>query len=442
VHLVVVGLSHRTAPLAVRERLAFGQADVDGALQQLAALPHVGEALLVSTCNRVEVYASCGAAEPALAELRSFLGAARSVEAELLSRHLYEHAGEDAIRHVFRVASALDSMVVGEPQILGQLKEAYGAAARVGTSGGHLARTIERAFSVAKRVRSETRIAEGAASVSTVAVDLARSIFGELAGRIVLVVGAGKMAGLAAQRLRTAGAAEVLVTGRTFERAAELAREVDGKARPWEDLDGLLALADVAITSTGSPEPILTAERMAALVRKRRHRPLFLIDIAVPRDVASAVGDLDNVFLYDVDDLERVVANNLRARAKEAEAAERIVAEEVRQFVEWLRVQGVVPTIKQLRARAEQIVAEELERTLPALDERARARVSAMANAIANKILHAPLAAVRKDDALAAAARRLFELGDDEAGGAAPTVAEAEEPAELPAAVARGKERR
>ena len=422
--LIVVGLSHRTAPLAVRERLAFPQTDYEQALAKLCELPNVGEAVLVSTCNRVEVYALARAGESGLAEVRSFLSAARGVDAETLAKHLYEHAGEGAVQHVFRVASALDSMVIGEPQILGQVKDAYGAAVRAGTAGPMMARFLERAFGVAKRVRSETKIAEGAASVSSVAVDLAQSIFGDLGGRIVLVVGAGKMAGLAAQRLRSAGAAEVLVTNRTFEHAQELAREVDGKARPWEDLDGLLAAADVAITSTGAQQPILTKARMEPVIKRRKQRPLFLIDIAVPRDIEAQVAKLANVFLYDVDDLERVLAENLKLRAKEAEAAEKIVAHEVRQFAEWLRSQAVVPTIKELRARAEAIVLAELERTLPALDERSHQKVTAMAHAIANKLLHAPLSAMRQDDQLANAARKLFDLEKTEAP-AEPQVSEA-----------------
>jgi glutamyl-tRNA reductase len=421
---IVIGLSHRTAPLAVRERLAIAQTDTEPVLQRLCALPSVGEALVVSTCNRVEVYAVAHARESALAEVRSFLGATRGVDAETLSNHLYERAGDQAVRHVFRVASALDSMVIGEPQILGQVKEAYGAAVRAGTAGALLTCCLERAFGVAKRVRTETHIAEGAASVSSVAVDLARSIFGELGGRIVLLVGAGKMAGLAARRLRAAGAAEVLVTNRTHERAVELAREVDGKARPWEDLEGLLGAADVAITSTGSPDPILDAPRMAAIVKRRKHRPLFLIDIAVPRDIDARVGELDNVFLYDVDDLERVVADNLRARQKEAEAAERIVADEVRQFAEWLRGQEVVPTIKDLRARADTIVEAELARTLPALDARWHSKVEAMARAIASKLLHAPLVAIKQDEELARSVRRLFDLDGAAAAPPAPRPAD------------------
>src|SRR5262249_38348552 len=253
----------------------------------------------------------------------------------------------------------------------------------------------------------------GAASVSSVAVDLAQSIFGELGGRIVLLVGAGKMGGLAARRLRAAGAAEVLVVNRTHERALELAREVDGKARPWDDLEGLLAVVDVAITSTGASEPILSAARMAQVVKRRKHRPLFLIDIAVPRDVDAQAAKLEGVFLYDVDDLERVVADNLAGRRKEAEAAERIVSEEVRLFGAWLRAQGVTPTIKELRAHAEAIVRAELERTLPALDERSHAKVQAMANAIVNKLLHAPLLALRHDEALTAAVRKLFDLAGE-----------------------------
>jgi glutamyl-tRNA reductase len=380
----------------------------------------VGEAVLISTCNRVEVYAAARAgATAAAAEVRSWLAQARRMDAERLSAHLYEHAGEQAVRHVFRVAASLDSLVIGEAQILGQLKSAYGAASQAGCVGPLLSRCLERAFGVAKRVRSETAIARGAANVSSVAVELARRIFGELAGKIVLLIGAGKMSDLAARHLRSDGAVEILCTNRSPERAEELARKVEGQARPFEDLDRLLTLADVVVTSTGSQEPILNRARMKKVVKARRHRPLFLIDIAVPRDIESACGELDGIYLFDIDDLQKVVAENLKERLKEADGAERIVEGETAQFMAWLRTQEVVPTIKDLRERFTQVVNAELERAVAALEPEVRLAAEKalrrMADAIVGKLLHDPLMALRHGDSaeveqLVAATRRLFAL--------------------------------
>ena len=432
--LVVVGLSHRTAPVGVRERLAFPAGELEASLRQLCALPAVTEGLILSTCNRVEVYVAGGAGAMAAAALRSFIATTRGVDGATLSAHLYEHAGVAAVRHAFRVAASLDSLVVGEPQILGQLKDAYGAAARTGTLGSLLGRCLERAFSVAKRVRTETGIARNAASVSSAAVELAQQIFGDLAGKLVLVVGAGKMSGLAARHLRGAGCADVLVTNRSAERAVELAREIDGKARPFETLDQMLVLVDVVISSTGAPEPILTRARLKPIMRQRRHRPLFLIDIAVPRDVAADAADLDGVFLYDVDSLEAVVADNLRGRMREAEQAERIVDDEVSRFARWLEQRDIGPTIRALRQKADLIARAELERTpagLPSLDERARRSLQAMTSAIVNKLLHAPTTALkdpRRGEEMATAVRDLFALE------VAEVASEGEAPVATPAA--------
>jgi glutamyl-tRNA reductase len=422
--LVVVGISHHTADVALRERLAFPDGEVAGALAELQALPSVGEALLVSTCNRVEVYAVARTTPAAIGEIRRFLSGARGIEDERLQAHVYEHAGDTAVRHVFRVASSLDSLVVGESQILGQLKSAYGAASKAGTVGPLLGRCVERAFGVAKRVRSETAIARGAANVSTVAVELVRKVFGELAGKIVLVVGAGKMSDLAARHLRTDGASDILVTNRSPERAVELAHRIGGQARPWEDLPRLLEISDVVISSTGSREPIITKSLMKSVMRARRHRQIFLIDIAVPRDVEAAAGKLDGVYLFDIDDLERVVADNRRDRQKEASAAERIVDHEVGEFRVWLRGQNVIPTIKDLRERFVRVAQAEAERTLASLgeklDPRAQDAVRVMAESIVNKLLHMPMTTLKTagDDVegMVVTTRRLFGLEEPPAG--------------------------
>ena len=446
--LLVVGLSHHTAPLDVREKLAYPEGALAAALAAVLELPSLGEAVILSTCNRVEVYAATRAelaasALPAAAgEVARFLASSRAFDAERLSRHLYEHTGPAAVRHVFRVAASLDSLVVGESQILGQLKSAWGAAAQAGSIGPLLGRCLERAFGVAKRVRSETAIARGGANVSSVAVELATRIFGELAGRQVLVVGAGKMSDLAARHLRADGAGEILVTNRSAEKAAELARKVDGVARPWAELPALLVACDIVISSTGATEPIVTAAMMKEVMKARRHRPIFVIDIAVPRDVDPKAGKLDGVYLFDVDDLAKVVAENLAERRKEADGAERIVLSEAAQFVGWLRAQGVVPTIKDLRERFTQVAQAEVERTLASGHAPGDQEIRLMAERIVNKLLHTPLMALKQGEgdeaeALVTAARRLFALPEERAApGPAEPAAEPAGAAERPAAAA------
>lgn len=424
--LFVVGLSWRTAPVAVRERLAFRDEEMPLALADLLASPDIDEAVILSTCNRVEIYGSTSAAHSpgrgvaAAAEARSFLARSRGVAAEGLAAHLYERIEEDAIRHLFRVAAALDSMVVGESQILGQLKDAYGAAARAQATGAVLGRSMEKAFQVAKRVRSETGISRGAANVSSVAVELARRVFGDLDGKAILVVGAGKMSALAARHLRVAGARSILVTNRSPEKAAELAAEVEGSARPWNDLPLLLAEADVVLSSTGATQPILGPKLMKDAMKARRWRPLVIVDIAVPRDADPAIGRLDGVYLFDIDDLERVVAENLKERQKEAEAATSIVELEVAELRRWLRAQRVVPTIRSLREHFHQIALGEAERCIGGLGPRAtdaevQKAIRRMSELIANKLLHTPLSALKASeqtdvDTMVEMTHRLFAL--------------------------------
>ena len=400
--LFVVGLSWHTAPVAVREKLAFREDELGGALRGLVGELPVAEALLLSTCNRVEVY---GVAKPgatrASDDVRAYLVRARGIAIGEVEGALYAHTGPAAIRHVFRVASSLDSLVVGEAQILGQLKAAYGVAGEVGTAGAVLSRALERAFGVAKRVRTETTIARGAANVSSVAVELARRVFGDLGGKRVLVVGAGKMSSLAARHLYANGAQEIVVTNRSPERAQALADEIDATARPWAELEQLLAAADVVISSTGAREPILTYALFKRVAKARKWRPLIAIDIAVPRDAEPRIAELDGVYLYDIDDLDRVVKTNLAERQAAAGHAGKIVEHEAEQFEHWLRTQGVVPAIRALRERFAQVADAEVTKALDLLARREHTReqqrelVQRVVHLVVNKLLHTPTTVLR-----------------------------------------------
>ena len=400
--LFVVGISWRTAPVAVREKLAFRDDELGGTLQAMTSALPVAEALLVSTCNRVEVYGVARPGADPTGPVRAFLAAQRGVAAADVADVLYDHRGGAAVRHVFSVASALDSLVLGEAQILGQLKAAYGAASGAGTSGPVLSRCLERAFGVAKRVRTETSIARGAANVSTVAVDLAKRVFGDLGGKTVLVVGAGKMSTLAARHLHASGAHRLIVTNRSPDKAEALAAEIDGVAKPWADLERLLVDADVVISSTGAREPILTRPLFKRVTKARRWRQLVVIDIAVPRDAEPAIADFDGVYVFDIDDLEKVVAANLAERAKAAKHAESIVEHEAGQFEHWLRTQGVVPTIRALRERFARIAESELQKTLDQLARKdhtpaqQREVVQRLVQLVINKLLHQPTTALRE----------------------------------------------
>ena len=418
--LVVVGLSHHTAPLEVRERLSVATEHVADHLAHLLGAHAITEGVLVSTCNRVEAYAAATDAAAASKALREYMQGRTQDD---LGSCLYERLGVEAVRHVFRVAASLDSMVVGEPQILGQMKGAFSAAEAAGAVGMLVGRCFHRAFAVAKRVRTETGIAAGMVSVSSIAIELARKIFGNLDGRRALLIGAGKMSEAAAKTLANQGA-RLAVVNRSAERAEELARACNGEARPYEMLASELVTSDVVITSTASPRPIITPELMHDVARARRHRPLFLIDIAVPRDVDPRVGELGSIFLYDLDDLQQVAQENLAARRKEAAAAEKIVKDEVAQFERWQRSLTLTPTVVALRERVRGVLRAELERTLPRLSSLSpdeRKSLDKMVEAMVNKVLHQPLTELKRggesaDGALLIdATRRLFALETAEA---------------------------
>jgi glutamyl-tRNA reductase len=391
----LLGISHRTSPVALREKLAVPAQDMEVRLRELSEGAGLEEALLVSTCNRVELYGVAPDAQGAL-KARQWLEA-RTQPGELAT-HLYSQRGPDAVRHAFRVASSLDSMVVGEPQILGQVKEAYARAASAGVLGTVLDRCFTKAFAVAKKVRTETGIAAGSVSVSSIACDLAKKIFEDLHGKRVLLVGAGKMGESAAKHLAKQGA-KLFVLNRSRERAVELAQACGGEPRSLNELASELAMADVAICSTSSERFVITTDLMKEVARSRKYRTLFLIDIAVPRDVDPRVGELENVFLYDVDDLSKVADENLALRRKEADLAERIVEREVAEFETWRRQQNLKPLIVGLRAHVRSVLAAEIERTLPRLGGDAQANKEALDRAVdaaTNKLLHPVLAEIKR----------------------------------------------
>ncbi|HFC98487.1 MAG TPA: glutamyl-tRNA reductase [Thermosulfurimonas dismutans] len=419
--LLLVGLNHRTAPVEVRERFALekkGTHPLDILRQEL---PQASEAYFLSTCNRVEFLLVTEEVEETLAGLKDLLARETGLSRAQFEPHLYVLRDMEAVRHLFRVAAGLDSMVLGEPQILGQVKEAYREAARRRTTGPILNRLLHRTFSVAKRVRTETGIGSYAVSVSYAAVELAKKIFGSLRGKKALLVGAGEMAELAAQHLLSAGVEKMLVANRTFSRAVELAERFRGEAYSLEELPECLLEADIVISSTGAPGYVITRETVKPLLRKRRLRPLFLIDIAVPRDIEPAVNELENVYVFDIDDLKQVVEENLGRRRKEARRADRIIEEEVLKFERWLRELEVYPTIKALREKAEEIRRREMARTLPRLrnlspeDQEA---LEVMTEAIVNKLLHAPILYLkmgyhRMGREAITTVRRVFDLDGD-----------------------------
>ena len=418
-NIIVVGLSHKTAPVEIRERVAFAPTAMEKPLRQVAALPGISEGLIVSTCNRVEIYAVSREADGGIGQLRRFMADYHGLSAEELDSHLYDYQGEAAIQHLFRVASSLDSMVIGEPQILGQIKTAYGYAAEFKTAGLILNRLLHKAFSVAKRVRTETEIASNAVSVSFAAVELARKIFDSLTDKTVLLIGAGEMCELAARHFMNNGVARVHVTNRTFERAQKLADEFGGKPILFENFVDHLPQIDIVLTSTGAPNFILGHKTVEEVIRRRKYKPMFLIDIAVPRDIDPRVNDIDNVYLYDVDDLQGVVQANLKERHKEAKKAEAIIDQEIGVFFKWLGSLDVVPTIVALRKKLEEIRRSELEKTfgnLKDLGAKERKSIEALTAAIVNKVLHQPIMLLKKSqndpagESYVEAVRVLFDL--------------------------------
>ncbi len=420
-HLLLVGISHKTAPVELRERVDFQVRGVDRALQALATRGSTREAVVLSTCNRAELYVACDDVPATRADLVMFLSEFNGVDRSVVDPHLYDVADLDAARHLFRVAAGLDSLVVGEPQVFGQVKEAYTIAGEAQTTGPVLNRLFHASFAVGKRVRTETGLGSGAVSISYAAVALARKIFGDLAGRSVVVVGAGEMGKLTARHMKSQDVQHVTIVSRTMAHAARTADAIGGAAAaPWEDLDGVLGASDIVITATGASAPILTKARIETIMRPRRNRPLFIIDIAVPRDVEPAASEIEQVFLYNIDDLQATVRENLARRASEIARAEAIVAEEIEKFGRWLRSRGAIPTVVALRQHYENIRCAELSRLDYKLASvpQARAVVDEITHLIIEKLLLTPterlksLGDVETVDAYAEALTRLFGLGE------------------------------
>lgn len=399
--IVLVGVNHKTAPVEVRELLAFSDRACADGLRKLVDGDVIREGLIVSTCNRVEILSATTSDQLALGtqRLAEFLDAERNLPPGFLSKHLYSHTNDEAIRHLFRVASSLDSMVIGEPQVLGQVRHAYSLAVEAGTAGRVLNRLVHHTFRVAKRVRTETGIAGSAVSISYMAVELGKKIFDSLKGHTVLLIGAGEMAELSARHLVNAGASRVLIANRTEESARRLAEEFGGETVPFEQLTASLVEADVVICSTGAPDYVVT-EAMAETAReRRRNRPTCMIDISVPRNIDPKVGEVPNVFVFDIDDLESVISSNIREREREAERAELIVQSEVMQFQQSLRVMDIGPTIGALRQKLQELARAEMDRQrkrLGPLTAEQEAAVEALLMSTVNKISHPVLNQMRR----------------------------------------------
>jgi len=394
-NLVLIGVNHRTAPVEVREQFAIPEARLPEAVKTLASCEGIEEGMILSTCNRVEILARTADAVPALdGFFRQFYG----IDPAPYKKYLYEFRERDAVRHVFRVASSLDSMVVGEPQVLGQVKEAYAIARAVGAVNSQLDALLTRAFAVAKRVRNETAVATSAVSVASVAVDLAKKIFGNLEGKSVYLVGAGKMCELAARHLLAHGAKQIYVANRTWERATVLAKKFNGQAVAFEQLYETVPQADIVISSTGAPHAIFRKEHGERFLARRRNRPMFFIDIAVPRDVDPEMNRLDGIFVYDIDDLQQVVSSHVADRRAEADRAEAIVHMEVEKFQARLQTLDVVPTIVSLQEHLETVRQAEIDRVrgrLGTLSPEQELAVEALTRGIINKIMHTPITTLK-----------------------------------------------
>jgi glutamyl-tRNA reductase len=394
--LALIGVNHKTAPIELRERIAISREELAEVTLALSQTPGVTECMIVSTCNRVELLAAVDSPE---ADVAGFLHRHFGLDRALLEPHLYRELDQDAVRHLFRVAASLDSMVVGEPQILGQVKEAYAVARAAGTVAGQLEHLLQSAFAAAKKVRTETEIGSNSVSIASVAVELARKIFGSLHGRTVFLVGAGKMSELAARHLVQQGAGAILVSNRTQERARRMAETFRGRVIPFEQLYEAASDADIVITSTGAPHPIFRREHGQAFLHRRRNRPMFFIDIAVPRDVDPAMNKLEGIFVYDIDDLQQVAAAHMAERSREASDAEALIEAEVARFSQRQRTVNVAPAIVALQHQLEEIRQAELRRVqsrLGSLSTEQIAAVDALTRGLMNKFLHSPMQALKQ----------------------------------------------
>ena len=414
-----VGLNHKTAPVELRERLAVPEHDIAGILVGLIAHPAIREAALLSTCNRVEVTAVTHNPDAAIAAIHEWFAGKSGLEMDQVCEHLYSHTTDDAILHLFSVASGLDSMVLGEPQILGQVKTSYEHALAAETAGHVLHRLYQSTFAAAKRARSETAIGKQAVNISSCAVELAKHIFGDLSGKTVMLIGAGEMAELAARHLRGNGCSDILVANRTLERAEKLAKEFEGHALTLDQLDDYLDAADIVLSSTGANTFVLLPDIVSRAMKKRRGAPMFLVDIAVPRDIDPRIGDLGDVYLYDIDDLQQVVQGNREQREQEAGKARDILRDEARQFIGWLKSLESVPLIRGIQQQMETMREDELVkagRYLKDFNAEQLEAVERFSRALMKRFMHPSLQTLKslpddiEGDLLMGAARRLFGL--------------------------------
>lgn len=434
--VILIGLSHKTAPIEAREQLAIDEFNIVETLRDLCERSVIDEAVIISTCNRVELVASGSDSDRVVHRVFEYLSSLAGVDREWFERYTYVHRGDAAVRHLFKVSSSLDSLVVGEPQIVGQVKNAYDHSRRAGFTGPLLNRAFHHAFHVSKRVRNETAVAQNAVSISYAAVELARKVFGHLEGKRVLVVGAGEMGTLAVRHLLQAGADSVDIANRSQPRAQRLADDLGGVPYGLESLPALMEEADIVITSTGSQRYLIDQPLLKPLIARRKYRPILLIDIAVPRDIDPRCESLQNVYLFDVDDLDKVVQSNMRQRHAEAQKAERIVDEEVSALNRWISTTEAVPTIVLLREKLNEVKEAELERLVRSNRTLSRETVEIterLCNSLINKILHDPTISLREateDDPapLIRAVRSLFRLTDDDNDSNTPFSAKTPEP--------------
>jgi len=421
VNLILVGVNHKTTPVEIREKLAFTKGKIEESVDRLFNFPDIIEHTILSTCNRVEIYARANCQDSAIKAIKQFICDFHEVSPVELEDHFYSYRNEEAVEHLFRVSSSLDSMILGEAQILGQVKDAYSLAKDLRSTGLVLNQLFEKAFSIAKKVREETGIAERSVSISSAAVELAQKIFDDLENRTVMLVGTGEMAELAAKHLISYGVKTVYVTSRTYDRAANLARTLNGSALDFEAFKNELHRADIVITSTSAPNFIIKKEMVEKAIQERKNKPIFFIDIAVPRDIEPDVNDLENVYLYDIDDLHVVVSANIKEREKEAENAMNFISQEVTKFNNWVGALDAVPTIVEIRKKAENIRKQEIEKTLKKishLSEDDKQLLRQMSSSMINKILHKPTIKLKQKTqsedghVYLKAIRHLFHLDD------------------------------
>lgn len=413
--ILTLGLNHNSAPVSIRERLAFPAERLRSALGELVRIPEVSEAAILSTCNRTEVY--CGAATANVDHLIEWIAREHRLQREEFHPYLYAHSDADTIRHMFRVACGLDSMILGEPQILGQMKTAYQAAAEAGTLGKVLSRLFHHTFSAAKKVRTDTAIGSSPVSVAFAAVRLAQRIFDNLKDQTAVLIGAGETIELTARHLHEQGIGEIIIANRTFERAHALACQFNGFAIALSELPQHLAKADIVVSSTASQLPILGKGSVESALKARKHKPMFMVDLAVPRDIEPEVGQLGDVYLYTVDDLRNTIEEGMRSRQEAAKQAEEIIDTEVGHFLAWLRAQGATETLRDFRGHAEKIRDEALNNALRALrnGKQPEDALRLLAHALTNKLMHLPSTQIKQAGAderhdLIAAARELFQL--------------------------------